>query len=169
MPPRARVLDLCCGTGAIGLTLALERPGCQVTLSDLSGEALSLAQENAVRLGASCRFCQGDLFEPVAAETYDLIISNPPYIPADVCRQLQQEVQKEPLMALEGGLDGLYFYRQIAAQGPAHLVAGGLLLLEIGYDQGETVPALLEEHFTQIQMHRDLNHLPRMVTARRKP
>ena len=169
MPPRGQVLDLCCGTGAIGLTLALERPHCQVTLADLSPEALSLARENASRLGADCRFCQGDLFEAVPGEVFDLIISNPPYIPAQVCTTLQDEVKKEPLMALDGGTDGLYFYRQIAAQAPGYLAPGGHLMLEIGYDQGESVPQLLTESFTHIELHHDLNHLPRMVTARRKP
>lgn len=169
LPRPAQVLDLCCGTGAIGLTLALECPSCQVTLTDLSRDALALAQENAQLLKAACRFMQGDLFAAVGDERYHLIVSNPPYIPAQECRVLQEEVRKEPLMALDGGHDGLDFYRRIAREAPAHLLSGGWLMLEIGYDQGDTVPALLAESFESIELHRDLNHLPRMVTARLKP
>lgn len=168
MPPQAQVLDLCCGTGAIGLTLALERPGSQVTLTDLSEDALSLALENAERLGAHCTFRQGDLFQAVACERFHMIVSNPPYIPAKVCEDLQAEVLKEPLMALDGGNDGLDFYRRIAYEAPAHLLPGGYLMLEIGYDQGETVPALLRERFDHVTLHHDLNQLPRMVTAQLK-
>ncbi|MBQ2700260.1 MAG: peptide chain release factor N(5)-glutamine methyltransferase [Clostridia bacterium] len=169
MPPQGQVLDLCCGTGAIGLTLALECPGSRVTLTDLSSDALALAHENAQRLGADCSFYQGDLFAAVPGKRFHLIVSNPPYIPAAVCEGLQEEVLKEPLMALDGGADGLNFYRRIALEAPVHLLPGGWLMLEIGYDQGETVPSLLEERFTQIQLHHDLNRLPRMVTAQLKP
>lgn len=168
LPQPAQVLDLCCGTGAIGLTLALEAPACRVTLTDLSHDALSLCRENAARLNASAAFCQGDLFEGVGGAHYHLIVSNPPYIPEAVCPTLQAEVLREPLLALDGGKDGLDFYRRIAREAPGHLLPGGFLMLEIGFDQGESVPALLADCFTDIRLHHDLSRLPRMVTARLK-
>lgn len=160
-----RVLDLCTGSGALAIAIKRLRPACSVTATDLSGDALALARENARSLGADIRFLQGDLFAPVAGEKFDLIVSNPPYIPDSLRGKLQQEVQQEPEMALFAGPDGLAFYRRIAREAAAHLLPGGWLCLEIGDDQGETVPALLQESFRRVHMLRDLNHLPRVVTG----
>lgn len=160
-----RVLDLCTGSGALAIAIKRLRPACSVTATDLSGDALALARENARSLGADIRFLQGDLFAPVAGEKFDLIVSNPPYIPDSLRGKLQQEVQQEPEMALFAGPDGLAFYRRIAREAAAHLLPGGWLCLEIGDDQGETVPALLRESFRRVHMLRDLNHLPRVVTG----
>jgi len=162
LPPHATVLDLCAGTGAIGLSIKKHLPKCEVTLTDLSADALALAKENAERLKLDVAFFQGDLFAPVIGRRFDLIVSNPPYIPCDVCAKLEAEVQKEPLMALSGGADGLDFYRRIASNAP-----GDFVLLEIGFDQGESVPEIFKKHFTDIKVFKDYGGCDRIVQAKR--
>ncbi|MBQ4074969.1 MAG: peptide chain release factor N(5)-glutamine methyltransferase [Clostridia bacterium] len=164
--PGMQVLDLCCGTGAIGIAIKKLRPGAQVTLSDLSGDALSLAKENAAALQADVRILQGDLFQPVGHEKFHLIVSNPPYIPDDLRGKLQQEVNREPEMALFGGRDGLDFYRRIASEAPGHLHQGGWLVLECGDDQPGRIAALLAAEFEAIDWIYDMNGHPRGVSAR---
>ena len=163
--PGCRVLDLCTGSGALAAAIKKLCPGADVTASDISEAALSLAKENAERLGAEVRFVQGDLFSPLAEEKFDVIVSNPPYIPDAMRGRLQAEVEREPALALFAGEDGLDFYRRIAKEAPAHLNPGGRLCLEIGDGQGEAVKALLYEEFTDIQIINDLNGLPRVVSA----
>lgn len=162
---RMQVLDVCTGTGAIGLAIKKLRPGCQVTLSDLSEAALSLARENALRLQADVRILQGDLFAPVAGERFHLIVSNPPYIPAGMQGKLQAEVEKEPEMALFAGEDGLDFYRRIAGEAPLHLEEKGIIVLECGDDQAAAVSALLQENFEQIHIIEDMDGHERGVWA----
>ncbi|MBQ6951845.1 MAG: peptide chain release factor N(5)-glutamine methyltransferase [Clostridia bacterium] len=163
-----QVLDLCTGTGALGIAIKKMRPGCRVTLSDLSEEALSLAKENAQRLEVDVRIVQGDLFVPVKREKFHLIVSNPPYIPRGLQGKLQAEVEKEPEMALFAGEDGLDFYRRIAREAPLHLMENGVLVLEFGDDQAEAVSALLEKDFEQIRIIRDMDGHDRGVSARLK-
>lgn len=161
--PSPRVLDLCCGSGCIGVSVKLARPDAQVTLTDASQGALCVAGDNANRLGAAVDFRCGDLFAPVDG-TFDAIASNPPYIPAADCLTLQEEVRQEPLMALDGGADGLDFYRRIAAEAPRYLKDGGCLLLEIGWDQGDSVPALLRQAgFADVCAHEDFQGIRRIV------
>ncbi len=163
-----RVLDLCTGTGALGIAIKKLRPKCHVTLSDLSEGALSLAKENAEILQAEVRFLQGDLFRPVAGERFHLIVSNPPYIPDGFRGTLQKEVEKEPEMALFAGADGLDFYRRIAVEAPLHLYAKGVLVLECGDDQAGRVAALLEKDFCDLCIIHDLDGHDRGVSARLK-
>lgn len=165
MRPGYRVLDLCTGSGALAAAIKKLCPGAEVTATDISEEALSLAKENAERLGADVKFVQGDLFSPLDGEKFNVIVSNPPYIPETLRGRLQAEVEREPALALFAGDDGLDFYRRIAAEAPAHLLAGGRLCLEIGDGQGDAVKALLYEEFTDIQVLNDLNGLPRVVSA----
>ena len=160
------VLDLCTGTGALGISVKKLCPRAEVTLSDLSSDALSLARENAERLQADVRFLQGDLFAPVPDEKFDVIISNPPYIPDVLRGKLQEEVNREPDMALFAGSDGLDFYRRIAREAPLHLMPGGWLCLEIGDDQADSVPALLQDAFVDVQVLPDWQGLPRVVSGR---
>ena len=141
LPPPA-ALDLCTGSGAIALALRHECPFAQVSASDASVEALSLARENARRLGLSVDFFAGDLFDAVGERRFDLILSNPPYIPSDECARLQPEVLREPRMALDGGADGLDFYRLLTEKYRDAVRPGGWLVLEIGYAQGPAVLAL---------------------------
>ena len=160
-------LDLCCGSGCIGVSAALAVPGAQVHMADLSSDALAVTRRNAEALGAHVTLHQGDLFAAVAGLKFDLIVSNPPYIPAGECPELQPEVLREPVMALDGGADGLDFYRRIAREAPLHLTGGGMVFLEVGWDQAEAVCALMREAgFREARAHVDLQGILRMVEAR---
>ena len=163
--PGGRVLDLCTGSGALAAAIKRLRPGAEVWAADISEAALSLAKENAERLGAEVKFVRGDLFSPVTGEKFHVIVSNPPYIPESLRGRLQAEVEREPALALFAGDDGLDFYRRIVQEAPAHLLPGGRLCLEIGDGQGDAVKALLYEEFADIQILNDLNGLPRVVSA----
>lgn len=164
--PGARALDLCCGSGCLGITLALEVPSAQVDMADLSEDALAVTRKNAERLGAQVSLLRGDLWDAVDARQYQLIVSNPPYIPDADCLALQAEVMREPPMALKGGMDGLDFYRRIAAGLRKHLLPGGVLLLEVGFDQAERVAELLRAAGCETACHEDYQHILRMVEAR---
>lgn len=166
--PLPRVLDLCCGSGCLCVSTALALPRAQVHGADLSRDALDVARRNADALGALVSFHQGDLLDAVAGLTFEVIVSNPPYIPDEECGALQEEVRREPAMALRGGADGLDFYRRIAAGAASFLEPGGVLLLEAGYGQAEAIMALLREHgLTDAAAYPDLQGIPRMVEARR--
>ena len=164
--PGAHALDLCCGSGCLGITLALEAPSAQVDMADLSEDALAVTRKNADRLGAQVSLHQGDLWDAVDAKQYQLIVSNPPYIPDADCLALQAEVMREPPMALKGGMDGLDFYRRIAAGLRKHRLPGGVLLLEVGFDQAERVAELLRAAGCETACHEDYQHILRMVEAR---
>ncbi len=164
--PGAHALDLCCGSGCLGITLALEVPSAQVDMADLSEDALAVTRKNAERLGAQVSLLRGDLWDAVDARQYQLIVSNPPYIPDADCLALQAEVMREPPMALKGGMDGLDFYRRIAAGLRKHLLPGGVLLLEVGFDQAERVAELLRAAGCETACHEDYQHILRMVEAR---
>ncbi len=160
-------LDLCAGTGAIGISLKLIKPELRVTLADISKDALALAARNAAHLGAEVEIVCGDLFAPLDGRRFDMIVCNPPYIPSGEIAALQREVAFEPRAALDGGGDGLAFYRRIAAEAPTHLNAGGYLCLEIGDTQRERVAGLLSGHFGDLSAFRDLNDLERVIVARK--
>lgn len=144
--PAPQLADLCTGSGAFALAFAHYLPRAEVVASDISSEALALAEENAAALGLSSRvqFAQGDLFAalPPASAQFDLISINPPYIPQAELASLPPQVRQEPRLALDGGADGLDFYRRIAAQAAPFLTARGLLLLEHGDDQQDAVAQL---------------------------
>jgi release factor glutamine methyltransferase len=165
--PDGRLLDLCCGSGCIGLTLKKRFPSLSLTCSDLSPSALSLARENAERLSCEAEFICSDLFTLLPSRRYDWICSNPPYIPTSACSSLQPEVLAEPFMALDGGSDGLDFYRRIAADAPAFLLPGGRLLMELGFGEAEMVSELLSSQgFDDIQFRKDDRMIDRMISAR---
>ena len=161
-----RVLDLCCGSGCIGLTLAAERPSLQVTLSDCSPDALDVSAANAARIGLQVSLHRGDLTEGLPQAFFDCIVSNPPYIPSAECGILQPEVLREPSLALDGGVDGLDFYRRIAAESAAVLRPEGILLLELGYGEADAVSGLLASAgFTGITVRKDFGGIDRMMLA----
>lgn len=139
-----RVADLGTGSGAIALALACERPNARVIAVDVSPAALELARANARELEVrNIEFRQGDWFAPLAGESFDLIASNPPYIETDDPHLAQGDLRYEPAGALASGVDGLDAIRIIAREAPAHLRAGGWLLIEHGWEQGDAVRALL--------------------------
>ena len=138
------ILDIGTGSGCVAIALAKALPEAQVLSVDISGEALAVARDNAQRIGVSVEFVQGSLLEPFTGRRFDMIVSNPPYIPAADLDTLQQEVRGyEPLSALDGGADGLDFYRRITQAAPAYLNPGGWLLFEVGAGQAPQVLELL--------------------------
>ena len=162
LPSAARTLDLGTGSGAIALALKANRPALQVYASDFSAEALAVAQANAHRLHLNVQFCQGAWLAAIPPGTapFFLIVSNPPYIAAEDPHLAA--LRHEPLQALASGVDGLRDLRLITAQAPAHLQAGGWLLLEHGYDQASAVrELLLAAGFSQVQSRRDLHGIER--------
>jgi release factor glutamine methyltransferase len=166
----AKILDLCTGSGIIGISLKKICFGAEVTMTDVSDAALEVARENAEANKAEVRIIKSDMFEGLdPGEKFTMIVSNPPYIPSEVIGELDTEVKDhDPLIALDGGKDGLDFYRIIAKEAPGHLLPGGHLLLEIGYDQGESVPVLLREvGFRDIEVIKDLAGNDRVVVALR--
>ena len=144
-----RILDLCTGSGCILLSLLNYSNGSTGVGTDLSEGAIAVAKENALKLGLSerCDWKAGDLFEAVdPGEKFDIIVSNPPYIRSETIGELAPEVRiHEPRMALDGGDDGLYFYKRIIPEAADYLRTGGMLFLEIGYDQAEQVGALMKD------------------------
>lgn len=164
-----RILDLCTGSGAIGLSLRSFLKNSQVTLSDLSEEALEVAKENARALGLTgISFVQGDLFSPFKyTPEFDLIVSNPPYIPDRIIKTLQRDIAEyEPMLALSGGTSGYVLYERIAAEAAAHLKKGGAIVLEVGNGQeGGVAELLIKGGFDSIGMIPDLTGAVRGVFA----
>lgn len=162
-----RVLDLCTGSGCIILTLALEGNLSKAVGIDISEEALKVARRNQERLDADVTFYQSDLYEAVEG-TFDIIVSNPPYIPTEDIRELMPEVRlHEPMLALDGEEDGLAFYRRIIEGAREHLAENGEVFFEIGYNQGSAVSdLLLAAGFTNVTVYKDLAGLDRVVYAK---
>lgn len=166
MPGRVRVLDMCTGSGCIPVSLKIRNPKIQVQAADISREALLVAEKNAGKLGAEVTYIESDMFARIQGE-FDLITSNPPYIPTKVIEGLEAEVRlHDPFAALDGREDGLHFYRILAEESPRHLRDGGELYMEIGHDQSEAVEGLLREAgFAQIRTQKDLAGLDRVVSG----
>lgn len=166
---RLDCVDIGTGSGAIAVTLKLEMPELNVTATDISVGALVVAENNAKRLGAEIRFVEGDLLTPfVGKERFDIIVSNPPYIPLADRKDLSDVVKDhEPESALFGGLDGLVLYRKMIGQLPKVIKEKALIGFEIGYDQGVAVSNLLKEQFplAEIEVVQDINGKDRMVFA----
>lgn len=163
-----RLLDLCTGSGVVAVCLAHYLPQAEVWAGDISVAALSIARANASRHNAKVHFRQGDLLEPFTGQApFRLVTANPPYIPGGEIEGLEPEVSfAEPRLALDGGPDGLDFYRRIAAEVQAVLVPGGKLMLEIGWDQYEGVrEILLGAGFLEIGLVQDYAGRDRVVTA----
>jgi len=163
-----RILDMGCGSGVLGLTLAAERPAWEVSLADVSPDALALARENAACLEiADVRFIQSDLFAAVDG-VFDGIVANLPYVPESVRATLAREVAHDPALALFGGPDGLDLIRRFIPTAFPHLQPGGWLVLEIGHDQASQVAGLLQSSsFTAIDVKSDLSGVARFPFARR--
>ncbi|MBR3124571.1 MAG: peptide chain release factor N(5)-glutamine methyltransferase [Mogibacterium sp.] len=168
------VLDMCTGSGALGVSIAAKVPDAVVTMTDVSEEALHTAMGNAGLNGVNrrCIFLLGNMFDALPDDKhYDVIVCNPPYIPSDTIESLDVEVKDhEPRMALDGGRDGLDYYRIIADQAGLHLKTGGVLALEIGAEQAADVKKLLNKAntYSDIRVIRDLAHLDRVIIATRR-
>jgi release factor glutamine methyltransferase len=165
LQPR-RVLDLCTGSGCIAITLACELPEASVWATDVSKDACEAARANAEALGCGSRVTviESDLFGQVPQSTFDVIVSNPPYVKSQELPTLQREVQREPKLALDGGADGLSVIRRIAEGAPARLKPGGTLALEIGDGQGDAVRDILTRSgYHAVAIERDLARLDRLA------
>lgn len=163
---KSKVLDLCCGSGVLGVTVDLEK-GAKVTLADVSKEALAVAKFNAKKLKARVKVVKTDMFANVKGK-FDVIVCNPPYIESDAITTLDASVRDyEPHLALDGGKDGLDFYRILANQASEHLKPNGTLVLEVGYNQGQTVCNLLKDKF-QVEFLKDYSGNDRIVIAKLK-
>ena len=161
-----RILDLCTGSGCIGISVAKHLPYQELLLVDLSEKALAVAKKNAEKhLGGNVRLLQSDLLTEVQEKRFSLLLSNPPYIVSKVIPDLEREVSEyEPKMALDGGEDGLIFYRRIAREAKKVLLPGARLYLEIGYDQGESVKDIFQkEGYQEVEVFPDLAGNPRVV------
>ena len=161
-----KVLDMCCGSGCIGVAVA-RHLGASVTLCDISEKALEatkkLAQDNNINVKTICT----DLFENVVGE-YDIIISNPPYIESQDMMSLEPEVADyDPSLALDGGEDGLDFYRKIATEGYKHLKDDGLIYLEFGVNQAEKITEIMSKHYKDIEVFKDYSRIDRYLKARK--
>ncbi len=163
------VLDLCTGSGCIGISLAVLGNCREVTLADISSEALEVAKRNAKENDVDVTFVESDLFSRITGR-YDLIVSNPPYIASGEIPGLMPEVRDyDPLLALDGGEDGLLFYRKIIQESCYYLTEEGQLCFEIGCGQGNSVRELMEQQgFVQVEIRQDLAGLDRVVLGRRR-
>lgn len=164
-----KILDLCTGSGAIAISLAKYIENSQITAVDISEEALRIAKLNAVNNNVEDKitFVKSDLFENIVKEKYDIIVSNPPYIKKDFIKKLDKEVQQEPYIALDGGDDGLDFYRKIISEGYQYLKFKGYLCMEIGYDQKQEVFDIIksQEKYSNTYSKIDLGGNDRIVVT----
>jgi release factor glutamine methyltransferase len=178
--PGMQILDLCTGSGCIGISLAKLWPGgCQIRVdgsqerrgsvsvdcADISEEALKVAEKNAEHLGAEVQIIHSDLFQNLGI--YDMIVSNPPYIPRSVYEGLEREIFSEPEIAFVGGEDGLVFYERLIPVCLNHLKEDGFIAFEIGYDQGESLRALAEKHALSFELIKDYSGLDRVVILKK--
>ncbi len=161
----ARVLDMATGSGCIGLSLAKAWPASEVTLADISEDALDLARLNASRLGLHVKLYRSDLFEKITG-TFDVIVANLPYIPSREIPTLRPEVKRDPVLALDGGPDGLVVVERFLQDAPAYLNPHALIALELGHDQGPAVVARCTElGYQDARTHADLTGIHRFVLA----
>ncbi|MBN1624161.1 MAG: peptide chain release factor N(5)-glutamine methyltransferase [Clostridia bacterium] len=170
-PDKADVLDMCTGSGCIGISTAAVFDHVIVHLSDVDDDALKIAVSNIQKhnLGKRVTAMKSDLFENLAGNKYDLILSNPPYVAEDDEGYLDDEVRRyEPPIALFGGKDGLYFYKRIAEEAGSYLNPGGYLILEAGIGQAESIKRILiRNNFTLIDIQEDISGIPRIITAKK--
>ena len=170
---KIKIADLGTGSGAIAISIAKFIVNVEVEAVDISEKAIEVAKLNAINnnVADKINFHVGDLFDPIFDQQFNVIVSNPPYIPSDIINTLQSEVKNyEPRIALDGGADGLNFYRKIINESPKLLLKNGFIAVEIGYDQSELITNLIESggRFKQIEVIKDLAGLDRIVIAKNK-
>ena len=167
-----KILDLCTGSGAIAVSLAKYIDNCEITATDISNKALQIAKLNAEKnqVHKKINFIESNMFENIPTKDFDIIVSNPPYIETNTIRTLDAEVQKEPQIALDGGTDGLDFYKIIINTGHNYLKNNGKLFIEIGYNQKDEIFKLISDSklFTNPNCIKDLNGNNRVITCEKK-
>ena len=169
---KLRILDLCTGSGNVGISLTKALTQCKITSSDISDKSLGIALKNAAlnSVSENMEFIKADLLDipEKYRETFDIIVSNPPYIRSCEINSLPDEVRKDPIKALDGGNDGMSFYRRIVEASPAFLKRGGFLVLELSDDQSKDVKSYIENTscFNGIELFKDLNNIERVIVAR---
>lgn len=167
-----KILDLCTGSGAIAISLEnylKNKFETETIASDVSKKAIDVAKRNARENNAKVKFIISDMFENIKENNFDIIVSNPPYIESSTITTLSKEVQNEPMLALDGGIDGLDFYRIIAKEAYKYIKGGGHILVEIGYNQKESVSNIFKEtaqKYTGIKCIKDLNKQDRVIEMR---
>lgn len=163
------ILDMCTGSGCIGISIAKNIENAKVTLVDISENVIEIAKKNALRnkVESQLAFIQSNMFEKVEKK-FDIIVSNPPYIKTDVIPKLDKQVQNEPHIALDGGKDGLKFYKIIIEEAKKYLKENGKLILEIGYDQKEEVENLIKQsrQYKKIEVIKDLSQNDRVIIGK---
>lgn len=169
---RLKALDICTGCGNIAISIAKILSYCEIDALDISYAALKIACENAKLNKVNINFIQSDLFNiyNLQPKTYNLIVSNPPYIPTAEIDNLQLEVRYEPRVALDGGKKGLDFYQKIVEQSPRYLKEDGILLMEMGFGQKNAIEKILQDsgNFQIIEIVKDYNHIDRVIVAKRE-
>ena len=162
-----KILDLCTGSGAIAISIAKNVPNSEVYAIDISSKAIEVAKKNAKELNAKVKFVKSNLFNKMEKIKFDIIVSNPPYIKKDIMKSLSEEVKKEPELALDGGTDGLDFYRKITKQAMEYLKFGSYLCYEIGYDQKDDVIEIINKHgnYSNTYSKKDLGGNDRVVVT----
>lgn len=167
----SKILDICTGSGCIGISIAKNLENAQITLSDISENALKIAEKNVKNNNVydKIKIIKSDMFENIK-EKYNIIVSNPPYIETDTIKTLSKQVQNEPKIALDGGKDGLEFYRKLLTVSPKHLEKNGVLCIEIGYNQREQVIKIAKKtkEYEKIETIKDLSGNNRVLTLIKK-
>ena len=164
---KPKILDLCTGSGAIAISIAKNVPDAEVYGIDISSKAIEVAKKNGKQLGVKVKFIKSNLFDKLEKNKFDIIVSNPPYIKKDIMKSLSEEVRKEPELALDGGIDGLDFYRKITKQAIDYLKFGSYLCYEIGYDQKEEVIDIINEqgNYSKPYCKKDLGGNDRVIVT----
>ncbi|MDA8229023.1 MAG: peptide chain release factor N(5)-glutamine methyltransferase, partial [Desulfitobacterium hafniense] len=160
------IADLCTGSGALAISAAYFCPGTYVVGTDISNSALEVAKLNALKIGVKIEWHQGDFIDPIKNGSWDWIITNPPYVSEKEYKQCEPEIFFEPSIALLGGKDGLDFYRRLANDAPALLNPGGVILMEIGWQQAKAVRSLFESRGMETEVFTDLGGRDRVILAR---
>ena len=165
---KIKILDVCTGSGCIAISLAKLLKDSDVSALDISKDALNVAKRNAESNSADIKFYESDLFNNILDDEFDIIVSNPPYIASDKINALASDVLREPRLALDGGADGLRFYREISRNGRNYLKENGVIAFEIGYDQAELVENILKElRYKDIEVIKDYSGNDRVLVARK--